>query len=628
MKKLLFTFLLALSIQAFADNVYRYSVDLVNVVNDQVSVSLEVPTVSKSVMLFHFPATIPGTYATEDYGRFIADFQALDANGKALAVKKISNNSFEITGATNLKTIRYKVDDSFDTNIKKDKIFEPAGTNIEAGKNYVFNNSGFFGFLEGMEKLPVELSFQKPSNLYGVTAMQQTEATATTQKMRADDYHQLVDCPILFAKPDTVSFRVNNTHVTLSVYAESGNAMAKEIYGEMKASMEAIAKFLPALPVDRYAFLIYVADLRQYKDALTGNITPGKIIQLLAAFGGKGFGALEHGNSSLYYMPEFGIEGMDVKDQMKDVAIHEFMHIITPLGLHSQHIGDFNYVKPVMSRHLWLYEGITEYFAGLIQVQAGLMTEKDYTQNVVRTKIASGSDFPISKMSMTEMSAQVLEKPYHKQYAHVYDRGAILGLLLDAEIIRLTDAKKTLKDVVLTLRNRYGANKSFEETTFIKEFVAEVHPDLQKFFDTYISGRTDWDLKNLSTIGMEYKANAELQEPKNPMLKSDNDVRLSTPLIQMGETPIKVAKVGKKEWAGIQVGDEVVKGAYATVFKNANGDWLKEGETANFPVKRAGKEITLPVKVTYTQHKYTHYLQIAKNPTEAQKKYRAKWLGQ
>lgn len=627
MKKLVFTFLLALSLQAFADNVYRYSVDLVNVTNDQVSVSLETPMVSKPVILFHFPATIPGTYSTEDYGRFITDFQALDASGKALVVKKIANNSFEITGATTLKTIRYKVEDSFDSNVKKDKIFEPAGTNIEAGKNYVFNNSGFFGFFEGMEKMPVELSFQKPSDLYGVTAMQQTETTATTQKMKADDYHQLVDCPILFAKPDTVSFRVNNTHVTLSVYAESGNAMAKEIYGEMKASMEAIAKFLPALPVERYAFLIYVADLRQYKDALTGNMTVGKAIQLLSALGGKGFGALEHGNSSLYYMPEFGIEGMDVKDQMKDVAIHEFMHIITPLGLHSQHIGDFNYVKPVMSRHLWLYEGITEYFAGLIQVQGGLMTEKDYTQNVVRTKIASGSSFPISKMSMTEMSAQVLEKPYHKEYAHVYDRGAILGLLLDAEIIRLTDGKKTLKEVVLTLRNRYGANKSFEETTFIKEFVAEVHPDLQKFFDNYISGKIDWELTNLSTIGIEYKANAELQEPKNPMLKSDNDVKIATSFIQMGESPIKVAKIGKKEWAGIQVGDEAVKGAYATVFKDVNGNWLKEGETANFPVKRAGKEIALPVKVTYTQHKYTHHLQTAQNPTEAQKKYRAKWLG-
>jgi hypothetical protein len=63
-----------------------------------------------------------------------------------LPVVKNGNNTFIISNAKKLATIRYKVEDSFDANLKKDKIFEPAGTNIEAGKNYIFNNAGFFGF--------------------------------------------------------------------------------------------------------------------------------------------------------------------------------------------------------------------------------------------------------------------------------------------------------------------------------------------------------------------------------------------------------------------------------------------------------------------------------------------------
>ena len=34
--------------------------------------------------LYQFPTTVPGTYATLDYGRFIEDFTAYDANGKFL----------------------------------------------------------------------------------------------------------------------------------------------------------------------------------------------------------------------------------------------------------------------------------------------------------------------------------------------------------------------------------------------------------------------------------------------------------------------------------------------------------------------------------------------------------------
>lgn len=610
----------------FAEDIYHYQVNLNDVKNDKISISLSTPPISKEKIAFNFPATIPGTYATEDYGRLITEFVAKDANGNLLAVTKEGNNTFYISNATKLAAISYKVDDSFDAGLKKDKIFEPAGTNIEAGKNYVFNNSGFFGFFEGMEKMPFELSFEKTANFYGATAMPQLASTPTTQKMRAKDYHQLVDCPILFAEADTIGFNVNNTRVLLAVHAQSGKKMAGEIYSEMKASMEAIARFLPALPVKNYAFLIYVADYREEGTLLAGKMTISDILKVAKKLIGQGFGALEHGNSSLYYMPEFGVEGMDVKDQMKDVAIHEFMHIITPLGLHSEHIGNFNYVKPIMSKHLWLYEGITEYFAGLIQVQAGLITMEEYVNKLLVGKIRAGEKFPATKMAMTEMSANVLQKKYHRQYNHVYDRGAVLGLLLDIEIIRLTDGKKTLKDVILSLRNRYGSDKSFDEQNFIQEFVAEVHPDLQKFFATYIQSRNTWDLANgLKPIGIEYSATRELSEPKDPSNNKDNDIKYGAMMIAIGGKT--VAKVGKKEWAGIKADDKIATDAYIKAFRDAQGNWAKEGETVNFPVKRNGKEMTLPVKTTYTEHTITPYVREAAKRDATQQKYFDKWIG-
>ena len=88
------------------------------------------------------------------------------------------------------------------------------------------------------------------------------------------------------------------------------------------------------LPVNKYAFLIYLSDKRNHTGAN---------------------GALEHSYSSVYYMWERDNEA--IAGQLRDIAAHEFFHIVTPLNIHAEQIHDFDYNNPEMSRHLWLYEG-------------------------------------------------------------------------------------------------------------------------------------------------------------------------------------------------------------------------------------------------------------------------------
>src|SRR5262245_41644756 len=103
------------------------------------------------------------------------------------------------------------------------------------------------------------------------------------------------------------------------------------------------------LPVNKYAFIFYFTD-----QPVTS------------------YGALEHSYSSMYFMPERSIE--DLNQNLRDVAAHEFFHIVTPLTVHSEEIADFDFNNPKMSQHLWMYEGATEYFAGNMQVKYGLIT--------------------------------------------------------------------------------------------------------------------------------------------------------------------------------------------------------------------------------------------------------------
>lgn len=235
------------------------------------------------------------------------------------------------------------------------------------------------------------------------------------------------------------------------------------------------------LPVNHYAFLNFIRDFTFLDAYYSGEKKMGLFqrLKLIQRFNNQGFGALEHGHSSSYFLADFG--GNSFTDMIYETGIHEFMHIYTPLSLHSQYIGEFNYSKPIMSKHLWLYEGVTEYFSVIIAMQGGLTSVEKTLKNNLYNKIMEARSYP-ENMPFTEMSAHVFDKPYSKQYDQVYDRGAIMAMLLDIEIMHLTQGEKTLKSVIFKLADKYGSERSFSEEQFINEFVAEVDPRLKEFF--------------------------------------------------------------------------------------------------------------------------------------------------
>jgi predicted metalloprotease with PDZ domain len=601
MKNLYFAILLLLS-PFFVFSQHLYEIDLNKIEKDVLPVKM---TLSKAPqtnqVTYSFPATVPGTYDTQDFGRFVLSMNAKTADGKKLKVKKQGNNSFIISDAKKLKYLEYTLEDIMDRKVKKHPIFDPVATNFEEGKNFLFNNGGIFGFFVGEEADPIEIKISKPTQLYGSTSLPQMLSNSSQQHFKANSYHQLIDCPIMFSVPDTAQFYVGKTKVMISVFDVNGVPRAKHFYEVLKRDMQAIDEFLPDLPVDNYTFIVFVDDLKEIGQAMTGKMGLIKKIKLALKFRNLGLGALEHGNSSTYYLADFGEALSDVKalsldNQLSEAAIHEFMHILTPLGLHSERIGNFNYTNPLMSKHLWLYEGVTEYFANLIKYKGGVISPDEYLKEM-EAKLAEGLDFPVNEMSFTEMSEHVLEEKFHKHYGQVYMRGAVLAMLLDAEIQRLTSGQKSLIDVMLALNARYGANKSFDEQTFIAELVKEVHPDLQNFFTLYIEGKNQWKPnEQLNYVGISYHDSLQESVLLSPFNAKDNDITLKA----IGRIGLErqVVKTGSNEWAGLKQGDVINVFDFRNVFE-PNGQKLKEGEIAKLKVKRNNEFITLDVVVKY-----------------------------
>jgi len=572
----------------------EYSVDLINLTDDRIKVELICPGPHSDVTLFCFPAIIPGHHFWVNYGRFIDSLKAYNSYGSELEVIKKGINDFQINDSEDLHIITYLVNDTKDSD-QDEKVMGWSETNFVENKVFVVNPGGVFGYIKGMENMPVQINFSKPLNLYGSTAMKCTARSDSQQAYEADNYHQLVDCPILFAAPDTADLFVGNSRITVACYNQSGEKSAPYIADLIKPEMEAVAEFTGgSLPVDNYVFIYYLRDYSEEADLFYDSIITGEAIsrRIINKHGIPMLGALEHSNSSFHNLVYVGKNKL-TDHLLTSSAVHEFLHIYTPLNLRSDVRANFNYSEPNMSKHLWLYEGVTEYLSDMVLLKGKLIDPGSYLNYDLRMKILISNQYP-DDMVFTEMSEKIFEEPYKSQFIQVYNRGAILAMILDLEIIRLTEGKLNLSELIFKLTRKYGKENPFKEDSFINELVEMVHPDLMIFFDSYIRGSEPLDYKTpFNTIGIDFVEEEKTLVPESILAKGFGveDVIEFFGFYTINEADSK---------SPFKPGDKILSSDFGynclKPFINNKGEFIKEGESAEIPVYRNGKWIKLELR--------------------------------
>ena len=477
-------------------------IDLNNIKDDKVNVTITPPKFTSNEIIFHIPKTVPGTYSADNYGKLIDNFKAFDKNGKRLATSKKDDNSWKIKNAKSLSKVTYSVNDTYDSEsgkgFGKDDIFSPAGTNILEGKNFMVNNHGFVGYFEDKKQLteiPYKLTILHPADLFGATSLMDTNKSNTEDTFLATRYFDLTDNPIMYAKADYETFTVDGMKIIFSVYSPNGVHSAKELLPDLEKTMRAQKAFLGSINKNkRYTVLLYLSEVGK-KDA-------------------KGFGALEHHTSTTVVFPEV-MDKDALGEQLKDVVSHEFFHTVTPLSIHSKEIQYFDYNNPKMSKHLWMYEGVTEYFANLFQVNQGLIHADEFYERMVG-KINNASTLN-DTMSFTEMSANVLVEPYKDQYLNVYEKGALIGMCIDIIIREKSNGQKGILSLMKNLSNLYGVNKPFDDDELFDKITKLTYPEVGAFLNTYVAGKTPipYDVY-FAKMGVN---KAKVQVPANPFLK-------------------------------------------------------------------------------------------------------------
>jgi predicted metalloprotease with PDZ domain len=599
MKKLILSAIFAITAFSYTANAQqkgktsevKVTIDLNSIKNDKVMVAIIPPAFNNNDITFHLPKTVPGTYSDDNYGKFIEDLKAFDKSGKELVTTKTDQNSWKITNGKSLAKITYLVNDTFDSESGKgyrsgearEDVFSPSGTNILEGKNFVVNNHAFVGYFEDkilLTEMPYNLTIVHPEALFGTTSLIDTDKSTTVDNFKVSRYFELTDNPIMYSKPDYETFMVDGMEILFSVYSPTGAHSAKSLLPSLEKTMRAQKAFMGTINTNkRYTVLLYLSDYFK-NDA-------------------KGYGALEHHTSTTVVFPD-QMQKEELEEQLKDVVAHEFFHTITPLSVHSKEIQYFDYSNPKMSEHLWMYEGVTEYFANLFQVNQGLIDADDFYSRMAE-KIENASKMN-DVMSFTEMSKNVLLDPYKAQYTNVYEKGALIGMCIDIIIREKSNGETGILDLMKKLSKEYGVSKPFNDNELFAKVTQLTYPEVGEFLNTYVAGKTPIPYATyFARVGVTL---GKVKVPLNPFLKDQ-----ATPYITVNGATKEIMVIPGKELndfmtnLGLKEGDVIL----AINDKPYNLDTIydmiiesqswNEGDDISVKIKRDGKEQTVKGKV-------------------------------
>lgn len=501
MRKLLFfIFLLLLSnlkVIAQSDTIFA-TIDLKNLQNDKSFVDIRFNSLIQNKNLtFYFPISIPGTYEDLNYSKYISNFMVFGENNETLSFTKkiIHTSSFpddnEIIKIgkkrskeyffipSEAKRITYFAADAYDKNTNGFPNFISEANIFEKDRVYQLNWGAILGNFTISNRSVYQISVIKPKGIYGATSLTKVVKNDTLEILYSKNYSELIDQPIFYTKPDTSTFRIGRSLYEVSVFSENGEKYSEKIAKKIQPMiLEANRTYLKGITPERYVFMYY--------------FTPS-----------FGMGALEHKSSSMYFLsaPDTSL----LNSGLLETTAHEYLHVLTPLTVRSEKISNFKLYAPYETEHLWMFEGITEYFSYLLLLQT-----KDIKPEIFFTNMGWNYKDALKRVSLTKISKNIHQKRWNKKFGLVYSKGSLTAFALDLEIYNLTNGKLRLYDVMMMLKEKYK-NKAFSDRHFIDEFVKITKKqELKSFFDNYIIGKKKLPVNQyFHKIGFEYKTKTD-----------------------------------------------------------------------------------------------------------------------
>lgn len=571
-------------------------------------------TVTNETVLV-LPVWTPGSYLIREFEGHVQDFEAANSAGQALSWAKVNKNSWRIiTGGARQWRASYRV-----------YCNELSVRTSEVNSDHAFwNNATLLMYPEGFLNAPSTLHILAPQPWQVATGLPSVPGAKNT--FRSENFDVLYDSPVEASNFKTLSFEVKGVPHRIVIDGD-GNYDPEKMRTDVKKIVETEVELMGGeVPYHDYTFILHLR-------SNTG-------------------GGLEHLNSTALGYSRFGF-GPEPKEGTEDVnsagpnaprprtyrgflslVAHEFFHLWNVKRIRPEALGPFDYTKENYTRSLWVAEGITDYYARLVLRRAGLISDKEFLKENARAFQALQNVPGRLVMSAEDASFDSWVKYYRQDENSVnsqvdyYDKGSILGLLLDLEIRKQSKGAKSLDDVMRFLYAEfYKQGRNYTPEDFQKASELMTGSSLEQFFAKYVRGREELDYDSaLAAVGLRLDKTVAADGSK-----AIEKAYLGAELVQEGERlRVKQVYAGSPAYEqGLNTGDQIValnNMRASKEFVDARIAEKRAGDLVSLTIFRADDLSVLLIKLG-GQLDAVYRILPANKPTGEQKSLYQSWLG-
>jgi predicted metalloprotease with PDZ domain len=342
------------------------------------------------------------------------------------------------------------------------------------------------------------------------------------------------------------------------------------------------------------------------------------ILHVGANFGG---GGMEHMNCTTI--------SADVPAQLPSYAAHEFFHAWNVKRIRPRSLEPVDYTKEMWTRSLWFAEGVTNTYGNYALLRTGLWSAPQFYGNLA-DEIRELQSRPARRWQSVEESS--LNAWYEKyplynrpeESISYYNKGQIVGVLLDILIRDRTDNRASLDDVLRALNEEFAkAGRQYDESeglratmeAVIRKKAPSADADLSDFFRRYISGSDEIPYSDfLARAGWVLRDTSQRRAALGFSINRDNPA--ATTITYMDR------ESGASE-AGLKEGD-ILLALNGEPFPRAPERWLRDhqpDERVTVKVQRGGEQLDFSILLGRQTDAAYQITEIA-SPTERQRRIR------
>ena len=500
----------------------RYTISLAHPEQHIFHVTMNVPNAGRELIVA-MPAW-NATYDIRDFAFRVTDVRAqrtaTNANSP-LRVVKLDKQTWRITGAptanpdARLGSVMIQYEDYWD---------EPGPFSSQLNSRHAFLNLAevlFYVPSRRAEETEVHYS-DVPENW---RVAEELPAGKSAEMFVAPSYDALVDAPAEVGAFRDFQFDANGAHFRVVV---DGKVWDPQRLGDtLRKIVSYETGMMRDVPFHEYMFIFHFGP---YAEA--------------------GGGGMEHANCTAIAVPS--------GEMAASVAAHEFFHLWNVKRIRPQTLEPVDFTKEMWTRALWFAEGVTSTYAAYTMVRTGLWSHDQFYDDLAQQFTALDARPAHHWQSAEESSLDTwLDKYDYYDRPDVsisyYNKGQILGVLLDLEIRDATGNRKSLDDVLRAMDDDYAhRNRLYNDSAGVEQEAEKVSGrSLKDFFAKYVANTDDIPYDDFLHI-------AGLTATKQQQALADFGFEVS----RGRSGPLEVAAVtpgSGAQQAGLQAGDFLLK---------------------------------------------------------------------